>query len=305
MEKLLYLVITNGGRNMLGAIEAGGTKFVCAVGDVTGNIVERIQIPTTVPEETMSKVIEFFKRYDLEAIGIGSFGPIDVNRESKTYGLITSTPKIAWKDYPFVQTMTDAFHVPIGFNTDVNAAALGEATFGAAKGLDSCLYITVGTGIGAGAMVQGKLLQGLSHPEMGHILVRRHSNDHYQGKCPYHHDCLEGLAAGPAIEERWGEKGINLVDRPEVWDMEGYYIAQALMQYILILSPKKIILGGGVMNQKQVFPIIYKHLEELINGYVSLPEMADYIVSPSLGDRAGIIGSLLLAYQALQVEKQH
>lgn len=290
---------------MLGAIEAGGTKFVCAVGDESGKIIERIQIPTTVPEETMESVIQFFKQYPVQAIGIGSFGPIDVNTESPTYGNITSTPKLAWKDFPFVQTIKEAFSVPVGFNTDVNAAALGEATFGAAKGLDSCVYITVGTGIGAGAIVQGNLLQGLSHPEMGHILVRRHPNDSYEGKCPYHHDCFEGLAAGPAIEERWGQKGKDLVEREEVWEMEGYYIAQALMQYILILSPKKIILGGGVMNQKQVFSYINKFLPELINQYVSLPELSGYIVSPGLGDDAGITGSLLLAYQALQNEKSY
>ncbi|MEH7374590.1 ROK family protein [Neobacillus drentensis] len=287
---------------MLGAIEAGGTKFVCAVGDEKGYIVDRIQIPTTVPAETMPKVIEFFKQYPLKAIGVGSFGPIDVNRESATYGYITSTPKTPWKDYPFVKALKDAFSVPIGFNTDVNAAALGEATFGAAKGLDSCLYITVGTGIGAGAIVQGKLLQGLSHPEMGHILVRRHPNDEFQGKCPYHHDCLEGLAAGPAIEERWGAKGDQLVDRMEVWDLEGYYIAQALMQYVLILSPKKIILGGGVMNQKQVFTSVYKYLKEFINEYVALPDLTEYIVGPGLGDNAGITGSLMLAHQAFQEE---
>ena len=162
---------------MLGAIQAGGTKFVCAVGDETGKIVERIQIPTTAPSETLPQVITFFKKYSIEAIGIGSFGPIDVNLDSPTYGHITSTPKPGWKDYPFVQAIKDALAVPVGFNTDVNAAALGEATFGAAKGLDSCLYITVGTGIGAGAVVQGKLLQGHSHPEMGHILVRRHPDD--------------------------------------------------------------------------------------------------------------------------------
>lgn len=287
---------------MLGAIEAGGTKFVCAVGDEKGNIVDRIQIPTTVPAETMPKVVEFFNQYPIKAIGVGSFGPIDVNLESATYGNITSTPKPGWRDYPFVQSLRDAFSVPIGFNTDVNAAALGEVTFGAAKGLDSCLYITVGTGIGAGAIVQGRLLQGLTHPEMGHILVRRHPNDEFQGKCPYHHDCLEGLAAGPAIEERWGAKGDQLVDRIEVWDLEGYYIAQALMQYVLILSPKKIILGGGVMNQKQVFTSIYKYLQEFLNEYVVLPELADYIVSPGLGDHAGITGSLMLAHQAFQEE---
>jgi fructokinase len=285
---------------MLGAIEAGGTKFVCAVGDHLGNIADRVQIPTTEPEETMKGVIAFFHKYPLEAIGIGSFGPIDVNRESPTYGYITSTPKTAWKDFPFVQTLKEAFPVPVGFNTDVNAAALGEATLGAAKGLDSCLYITVGTGIGAGAVVRGKLLQGLSHPEMGHILVRRHPEDTYVGKCPYHHDCLEGLAAGPSIEKRWGEKGVKLAERSEVWELEGYYIAQALMQYILILSPKKIILGGGVMNQEQVFPFIYKHLTQLVNEYVPLPELSSYIVRPGLGDNAGITGSLLLAHQSLQ-----
>jgi fructokinase len=285
---------------MLGAIEAGGTKFVCAVGDELGTIFDRIQIPTTVPEETMPKVIEFFKKYPVKAIGIGSFGPIDVNRESPTYGTITSTPKTAWKDYPFVKKLKDSFLVPVGFNTDVNAAALGEITLGAAKDLDSCLYITVGTGIGAGAIVQGKLLQGLSHPEMGHILVRRHPDDKYIGTCPYHHDCLEGLAAGPAIEARWGDKGVNLVERAEVWDLEGYYLAQALMHYILILSPKRIILGGGVMNQKHVFASIYKYLPEIIRDYVSLPELSEYIVSPGLGDHAGITGSLLLAHQAIE-----
>ncbi|WP_223592482.1 ROK family protein [Neobacillus bataviensis] len=284
---------------MLGAIEAGGTKFVCAVGDEKGTIVDRFQIPTITPNETIPKVIEFFKKYPIEAIGIGSFGPIDVNRESPTYGHITSTPKPGWEDYPFVQGFEDEFGVPIGFNTDVNAAALGEATFGAAKGLDSCLYITVGTGIGAGALVQGHMLQGHSHPEMGHILVRRHPEDPYQGRCPYHGDCLEGLAAGPAIEGRWGQKGIELVDRNEVWELEGYYIAQALMQYILILSPKKIILGGGVMNQKQVFPSINQQLEEFLRDYVSLPELSEYIVSPGLGNDSGITGALLLADQAL------
>lgn len=285
---------------MLGAIEAGGTKFVCAVGDEKGNIIDRIQIPTTVPAVTIQKVFDFFNQYSVKAIGIGSFGPIDVNLDSPNYGNITTTPKTEWKDYPFVQAIKDALSVPVGFNTDVNAAALGEATFGAAKGLDSCLYITIGTGIGAGAIVQGKLLQGLSHPEMGHILVRRHPNDVYQGKCPYHHDCLEGLAAGPAIEERWGVKGDKLVDREEVWEMEGYYIAQALMQYVLILSPMKIILGGGVMKQKQIFPFVYKYLKELMKGYVYLPEMSEYIVGPGLGDDAGITGSLLLGHQALQ-----
>ncbi|MDP4156312.1 MAG: ROK family protein [Bacillota bacterium] len=285
---------------MLGGIEAGGTKFVCAVGDENGTIINQIRIPTTLPDETIQKVIAFFKQYDIKAMGIGSFGPIDINPESPTYGNITSTPKPGWRDFPFVQSLKEAFSIPIGFHTDVNVAALGESALGAAKGLDNCLYITVGTGIGAGAMIQGQLLQGLSHPEMGHILVRRHPNDSYKGKCPYHHDCLEGLASGPAIEDRWGEKGENLVNREEVWDMEGFYIAQALMQYILILSPKKIILGGGVPHQQKVFSSIYKYLNELMNEYVSLPELSEYIVGPGLGDAAGITGALILANRTLK-----
>jgi fructokinase len=284
---------------LLGAIEAGGTKFVCAIGDESCEIVERIQIPTTIPSETMAEVTQFFRSYQVDAIGIGSFGPVDIDLKSPTYGSITTTPKTAWKNYPIVQVMNNTFGVPIGFNTDVNAAALAESILGAAKGLDSCLYITVGTGIGAGAVVQGKMLQGNSHPEMGHILVRRHPDDPYHGKCPYHQDCLEGLAAGPAIEERWGAKGTELVGRTEVWDLEGYYLAQALMQYITILSPKRIILGGGVMHQQQVFRSIYKYLPELINQYVKLPDLANYIVLPGLGDNAGIKGSFLLAKQAL------
>lgn len=285
---------------MLAAIEAGGTKFVCAVGDENGNIVDRMTFPTNDPEEMMSKVIEFFQKHPVDAVGIGSFGPIDVNKQSPTYGYIKFTPKTSWINYPIFQKMKEAFNVPVGFNTDVNAATLGEATFGAAKGMDSCLYITVGTGIGAGAIVQGELLQGLSHPEMGHILVRRHDQDSYQGKCPYHGDCLEGMAAGPAIEERWGIKGADLTERANVWDLEGYYLAQAIMQYVLVLSPKKIILGGGVSNQEQVFTAIYKYLPELINGYVSIPELSDYIVRPGLGNDSGISGALILAHKALQ-----
>ena len=289
---------------MLGGIEAGGTKFICAVGNELGYIMDKVQIPTTEPKETMREVIRFFKQYRPKAIGIGSFGPVDVNPNSSTFGSITSTPKKGWNDYPIMQTMKDAFSVPIGFNTDVNAAALGEITYGAAKGKKSCLYITVGTGIGAGAIVQGKLLQGFSHPEMGHILVRHHPNDSYEGKCPYHQDCLEGLAAGPAIKERWKEKAINLANRKEVWELEGYYLAQALMQYILILSPQMIIMGGGVMNQKAIFPYLYQYLTQMMNQYVSLPKLSDYIVRPGLGNQAGIIGSLLLANEALQNEKQ-
>jgi fructokinase len=310
-QELTILLEITGQRGiamLYGGIEAGGTKFVCAVGDGNGQIFERVQFTTTTPEETMEQVIEFFSQFNLRAIGIGSFGPCDVNSESVTYGYITSTPKLSWRGYPILKKLKETFNIPIGFSTDVNAAALGEVTFGAAKGLDSCLYITVGTGIGAGAVLGGKLLQGLSHPEMGHVTVRRHPEDTYPGICPYHNDCLEGLAGGPAIKERWGKPGIELVNSSEVWEMESYYLAQALVHYILILSPKKIILGGGVMKQNQLFPLIYRDVKKLLNKYIEFPQLSDeiekYIVSPGLGDLAGITGALLLGRKAYETQPE-
>ena len=283
---------------MFGAIEAGGTKFVCAVSDENFTIKERVSIPTTTPEETMTEVFSFFDQYELTAIGIGSFGPIDVNKESDTYGYITSTPKKAWKFYDFLGSVKNRYSVPIGWTTDVNAAALGEIKLGAAKGLKSCVYLTVGTGIGGGAVINGELLEGYGHPEMGHIPVRLHPNETYKGTCPYHGDCLEGIAAGPAIEGRFGKKGHLLADQEEVWEMEAYYLAQALMNYTLILSPERIVLGGGVMKQKQLYPLVRQKFAELINDYVQVPDLEQYIVAPGLEDNAGILGSLLLAADA-------
>ncbi|MBS4219312.1 ROK family protein [Bacillus sp. FJAT-49711] len=291
---------------MLGAIEAGGTKFVCAVGTKEGTIIERIKIDTLTPEKTMPEVINFFKKHNVEALGIGSFGPVDIDKNSHTYGNITSTPKTSWINFPFLKTMEEALHIPIEFNTDVNVAALGELMKGAAQGLDSCLYITVGTGVGAGAVVQGKLLQGLSHPEMGHVLVKRHPDDSFVGNCPYHKDCLEGMAAGPAIEKRWGQKGHELQQNQKVWEIEAYYLAQALMQYILTISPKRIIMGGGVMKQEQIFPLVRNQVQKLLNGYVPLVQITEqideYIVPPALGDDAGITGALMLAKHVLESE---
>ncbi|WP_024120399.1 ROK family protein [Bacillus halotolerans] len=292
---------------MLGGIEAGGTKFVCAVGTEDGTIIDRIEIPTAMPDETIEKVIQYFRQFSLQAIGIGSFGPVDLDVNSKTYGTITATPKPGWRHYPFLKTIKEEMNIPVGFSTDVNAAALGESLFGAAKDFDGCLYITVGTGIGAGAIIEGRLLQGLSHPEMGHIYIRRHPDDTYQGKCPYHKDCFEGLASGPAIESRWGKKAADLSHVNEVWELEGYYIAQALAQYILILAPKKMILGGGVMNQSQLFPYIYQYVPKIMKSYFNFSELSEsineYIVAPHLGRNAGIIGTFVLADQALKAEE--
>lgn len=285
---------------MIGAIEAGGTKFVCAVSENDLQIKDKVTIPTTQPSETLEQVFEFFDQYSLEAIGIGSFGPIDVNQNSETYGYITTTPKTAWQNVDFVGQMKERYGVPIGWTTDVNAAALGELEKGAAQGKKSCIYLTVGTGVGGGAVVDGKPLEGFGHPEMGHLLVRMHEEDTFGGFCPYHENCLEGLAAGPAIEKRYGKKAQDLADQQEVWEMESYYLAQALVSYTLILSPERIILGGGVMKQKQLFPLIRQEFEQLLNGYVATPDLQEYIVSPGLGDDAGITGSLLLAKRELE-----
>ncbi len=285
----------------LGAIEAGGTKFVVAVGNENGEVLERASFPTTTPEETMKETIAFFKDKNVEAIGLGCFGPIDPDKNSPTYGYITTTPKPGWANYNIVGVLEEAFpDTPIGFDTDVNGACLGEAYFGAAQGLDSALYLTIGTGIGGGAIVEGNLVHGLLHPEMGHMLMNVREDDPYKGKCPYHGTCFEGMAAGPAIEERWGKKGNELPADHPAWDLEAWYIAQALAIYVLTLSPKKIILGGGVMHQKQLFPQIHQYLQERLNGYIQKEEITtdkikDYVVYPGLGDNAGICGALALA----------
>lgn len=290
----------------LGAIEAGGTKFVVAIGNEKGEVLERDQFPTTTPIETVENIFKFFDGKDVDAIGLGCFGPIDPDKNSKTYGYITTTPKPGWANYNIVGDLQAHYpNTPIGFDTDVNGACLGEVYFGSARGLDSALYLTIGTGIGGGAYVEGKLLHGLLHPEMGHMLLTQREDDHYKGKCPFHGTCFEGLAAGPAIEERWGKPGKELEDDHPAWDLEAWYIAQALAIYVLTLSPKKIILGGGVMHKSQLFPMIDQYLQERLNGYIQKDEITtdlikDYIVWPELGDNAGVCGALALAKMALE-----
>lgn len=287
---------------LYGAIEAGGTKFVCAVGTEDGIIVEQISFPTSTPDVTMKQVIAYFKGKNIQALGVGSFGPIDPSLDSPTYGYITKTPKPNWSDYNLIGVLKEHFDIPIAFDTDVNGAALGELTWGAAKGLKSALYITVGTGIGAGAVVEGNMINGLLHPEMGHIMLRKHPQDTYQGKCPFHSDCLEGLASGPALNERWGVEASKLASDHQAWEMEAYYLAQALVNYILILSPEKIMMGGGVMKQAHLFPLIRKKVQQMLNGYVHKAEILThidhYIVPPLLGDNAGICGGIALAIKA-------
>ncbi len=287
----------------LGALEAGGTKMVCAIGDEKGTVFDKISIPTQTPADSMPKMIQYFKENQIEALGIGSFGPIDLHKDSKTYGYITSTPKKAWTNYDFVGGFARELSCPIGFDTDTNAAALGEASFGATKGLDCSMYITIGTGIGVGIFVENRLLHGMLHPEAGHILMAKHPHDTYEGKCPFHGTCFEGLAAGPAIEERFGAKADTLADRADVWEMEAFYIAQALVNYTLTISPKRIVLGGGVMHQKQLFPLIREQFKKMLNGYVQTKELEDleqFIVPSKLNDNQGILGGLKLAEIAVQ-----
>ncbi|MDO5415787.1 MAG: ROK family protein [Lachnospiraceae bacterium] len=290
----------------LGALEAGGTKMVCAIGNENGEIFERISIPTLTPEETMPQMIEYFKKHQVEALGIGCFGPIDLNRQSETYGYITTTPKLAWANYDITGTFAKELGVPVGFDTDVNGSALGESVWGITRGLENSIYITIGTGVGVGVISGGKLLHGMLHPEAGHVMVKPHPKDTFAGGCPYHGSCLEGMASGPAIMKRWGKKAQEMSDVPEVWELEAYYIGQALMNYILVLSPQKIVLGGGVMHQKGLIEQVREEVKKQLNGYINTKEMEnleDYIVLPSLNDNQGIMGALKLGLDELMMTK--
>lgn len=286
---------------LYGALEAGGTKMVLAIGTEDGKILEQKSIPTISPEETLPQIIDYFKGKEIAALGIACFGPIDLNKNSETYGYITTTPKRKWADCNIVGALKDTLHIPIGFDTDVNGSLLGEVTYGSAKGLTDAVYITIGTGVGMGVMTNGRLLHGMLHPEAGHMRMIVRPDDSFKGLCPFHGQCLEGMAAGPAIEARWGKKAVELKDDERVWDLEAYYIAQSLMTLILTLSPQRIILGGGVMHQTQLFPLVRQKTTEMLNGYLSTKELKDmdsYIVPASLNDNQGILGCIKLALDA-------
>ncbi|HUX76049.1 MAG TPA: ROK family protein [Anaerolineae bacterium] len=290
-----------------GGIEAGGTKFVCAVGSGPDDLRAEVRFPTTTPEASVGRAIEFFQQQHekepLAAVGIASFGPVDPNPDSPTFGYITTTPKPGWAHTDFAGTIRRALGVPVGFDTDVNVAALGEGRWGVAQGLDTFVYLTIGTGIGGGGLVNGKLIHGLVHPEMGHIRIPHdRERDPYAGACPYHGDCLEGLATGPALEARWGQRGETLPADHPAWELEAGYLALGLVSIICILSPERIIMGGGVMEQRQLFPLVRGRVRELLNGYLQVPAILDqideYIVPPGLGNRAGVLGAIALAQQA-------
>ncbi len=293
---------------LYGGIEAGGTKFVCAVGTGPEDIRAETRFPTTSPQETIARAIRFFQEAQerlgetLSAVGIASFGPVDLIPTSPTFGYITSTPKPGWQNVDLLGEIRRGLGVPVGFDTDVNGAALAEGRWGAARGLDTFIYLTVGTGIGGGGMVGGRLIHGMLHPEMGHIRIPHdRERDPFAGCCPFHGDCLEGLACGPAIEQRWGARGETLPPDHPAWPLEAHYLALALANFICTLSPQRIILGGGVMNQRHLFPMIRREVQELLNGYIPTPpilrDIDAYIVPPALGERAGILGAIALAQE--------
>ncbi|HIQ81792.1 MAG TPA: ROK family protein [Candidatus Pullichristensenella stercorigallinarum] len=289
---------------LLGALEAGGTKMVCALGNEKGEVFERESFPTREPEPTVSDIISYFAGRGIEALGVSSFGPLDLNEDSSTYGSITTTPKPGWQNVPLRTRLMDALGVPVGIDTDVNGAALGEALLGAGKGLKSLVYYTIGTGVGGGAYDHGRLLHGLVHPEMGHMLLRPHADDPApHGFCPYHDGCLEGMACGKAIEQRWGVPARELPPEHIAWQIEAEYLAQMCVNTIVMLSPQRIVLGGGVMHQEHLFPMVRKRTLELLGGYVAHPAILEhidsYIVPPALGNNSGAVGSLLLAVRAL------
>ncbi len=290
---------------LYGAIEAGGTKFVCAVGTNPADLSAQARFPTTTPRETLGQCIEFFRAQPkLDAIGVGCFGPIELRREAPMYGHVTVTPKAGWGNADIVGPLCEALGVPVGFDTDVNGAVLGEARWGAARGVSNAIYITIGTGIGGGALVEGQLAHGLVHPEMGHLLVPREPDDlEFQGDCPFHGArCWEGVASGPALEHRWGQRAETLPATHPAWDLEARYIGSALTSLVLVLSPERLILGGGVMQVEALFPLVRKYLMRSLAGYVQatplLHGMDSYVVPPELGQRAGIAGALALAERA-------
>jgi fructokinase len=291
-------------RNVFGGIEAGGTKFICGVGTGPEDL-EMAEIPTTSPETTLRRVTEFFKERggnELKAVGIGSFGPVDLDPASASFGHITSTPKPGWQNYDLAGVVGRALEVCVGFDTDTNAAALGEARWGAGRGLPDFIYLTIGTGIGGGAMVNGQLAHGLVHAEMGHLRIPHDPlRDPYPGWCSYHGDCLEGLASGPAMQARWGVPGRELGPTHPAWALEAQYLALGLVNLTLTLSPRRLLLGGGVMQQPHLFDLIRDDFAHLLNGYIRhgdlIHRLDKYIMPPQLGPRAGVLGSMILGEQ--------
>jgi fructokinase len=298
-----------GDATVFGGIETGGSKWVCAVGTGPDDLRATETIPTTTPAETIAGAVAFFEQEGpVDAIGIGSFGPVDQMTSSPSWGHITTTPKPGWANTDVGQEVRRRLGVPVAFDTDVNAAALGEHRWGASQSLDTFAYITVGTGIGGGGMARGHLLHGLVHPEFGHLRIPHDTRaDPFPGACPYHGDCWEGLASGRAIEARWGRSGHELLDRDEVWQLEATYLALGLVSVICVLSPQRIVLGGGVGTTPGLLSLVRPRIVALLNGYLDSKavgdEIASYVVPPALGTRSGVLGAIALAEALTAVTK--
>ena len=291
------------GPSRLGAVETGGTKIICAVGYSDGRIEERMTIPTDVPDVSVPKILEFFRGKGIEAVGVGAFGPIDIVPGSPDYGSIRKCERKGWSHYPLLRTLCEGLGIPGEMDTDVNTACLGEYTFGAGKGCQVLLYVTIGTGIGIGITIDGKPLHGMMHPEGGHVAAVRYPGDDFEGTCPFHGGCIEGLACGPAIERRWGKKAQELYDREDVWKMESHYLSQLVRNCMMTVAPNRIVMGGGVMNNTSLFPMIRRNVSEQVNGYMDCTETSDmesYIVPSELGGDQAILGALILAERALE-----
>ena len=287
---------------LVGGLEAGGSKWECAIGTGPDDVQATATVPTTTPDETLGRVVEFFaSEHPVAALGIGSFGPVDRDPASPTWGHITTTPKPGWAGADVGPELGRRLSVPVAFDTDVNAAALGEHRWGAARGLDTFCYVTVGTGIGGGAMAGGRLVHGLMHPEFGHIRIPHDREaDPFAGVCPYHGDCWEGLASGRAIEARWGRPAVELGGEPGVWQLEAHYLALGLVTVTCVLSPQRIVLGGGVPKQPGLLPLVRKQITVLLNGYLDRADADDgYVTAPALGSRAGVLGAIALAQDLL------
>jgi fructokinase len=295
-------------KKYFGGIEAGGTHFNCIIANGPDDILAEIQLPTTDPESTLSAVTGFFceqaasRKIQIESIGLGSFGPVDLDPDSKTFGSITCTPKPGWQNTPILKILQKELSHPIYFETDVNCAAIGEMQWGAGKKLTDFLYITIGTGIGGGIIIDRKPVHGLTHCELGHIHIPHDLiRDPFEGCCPFHKDCIEGLASGTALEKRWKIKAENLPRDHPAWELEKEYISLALHNFICTLSPKRIILGGGVMQNDFLFPLIQQKTLSLLNRYIESPAFSkhieEYIVPPGLGKKAGSLGAIALAQQ--------
>jgi fructokinase len=279
-----------------GGIESGGSKWECVVGTGPDDLRASLTIPTTTPDETIERVVDFFVREGpVEAVGIGSFGPIDASRDSPTWGYITTTPKPGWAHTSVGREIQQRLGVAVAFDTDVNAAALAEHRWGAGRGLRSLWYVTVGTGIGGGAVVDGTILHGLSHPEFGHLRIPHdRAADSFHGSCPYHGDCLEGLASGTALEARWG-KPASEIETEDAWALEARYLALGLLAVVAVLSPQRILVGGGVARRPGLLAGVRAELAVLMNGYHGFEATDDFVTAPQLGSRAGVLGALALA----------